>query len=54
MIEDIAEMQRLLTEVAEDVKRGRRSIRRATIAKLRRIAAIAETLAVTLEVGRCR
>ena len=54
MAEEIREMQRLLSEVADDLKQARQASRRRSIGKLRRIAALAETLALTLEMQQSK
>ena len=51
MNEDLAQLQRLLAEVDESLKRGRR---RQSINQLRRLASVASTIALTLELQSCR
>jgi hypothetical protein len=49
MDETLNAIQQLLAEVAEDLKAGTRSGRSAAVAKLRRVATLASTLAFTVE-----
>ena len=51
MNDDVAQMQQLLGEVGTCLEHGRR---RQTIEKQRRLAAIAATLALTLQLRSCR
>jgi hypothetical protein len=48
-VNDLAEMQQLLKEIAECLKAGSRPEKRKAIVKLERLAAIAGTLALTLK-----
>jgi hypothetical protein len=50
--EDISEIQRLLQEIAAHVKGGTATDTRKAVAKLERIAALASTLALTLQAAR--
>jgi len=52
MIESISEIKRLLHEVAEHLKTGAPADTRKATAKLKRIAALASTLALTVETAR--
>ncbi len=47
---DLAEIQQLLKQVADHLKAGSKTEKRQAIAKLERISAIAGTLALTLRV----
>ena len=49
-VNDLAEIQQLLKQVADHLKAGDKTVKRQAIAKLERIAAIAGTLALTLRV----
>lgn len=49
MMENVEEMQRLLQAVAEGLSTGRKSDRRKAIENLNRIAAVATTMALTLQ-----
>ncbi len=49
-VNDLAEIQQLLKQVADHLKAGDKTEKRQAIAKLERIAAIAGTLALTLRV----
>ena len=51
MREDLAEMQRLLAEIDRSLKGGNC---RQAINLLRRVASIASTMALTLELRTCR
>lgn len=51
MNEDLAEMQRLLEAIDQSLRRGRR---REAINQLRRLASVASTMALTLELRVCR
>jgi hypothetical protein len=52
MIKRISEIKRLLHEVAEHVKTGAPADTRKAAAKLKRIAALGSTLALTVETAR--
>lgn len=52
--EDVEEIQALLKEVVDHLRRGRLTDRRRAMHKLMRIASLATTMALTLDVGRCR
>jgi hypothetical protein len=52
MNEGIAEINRLLREVAEHMKTGTTPDTRKAVTKLERIAALAATMALTLKAGR--
>jgi hypothetical protein len=52
MEEGISEIQRLLQEIAAHVKGGTATDTRKAVAKLERIAALASTLALTLQATR--
>jgi hypothetical protein len=52
MNESISEIQRLLQEIVGHVKAGTTSDTRKAITKLERIAAVATTLALTLQAAR--
>jgi hypothetical protein len=52
MIESISEIKRLLHEVTEHLKTGASADTRKAAAKLKRIAALASTLALTVETVR--
>ena len=54
MDEDIKEIQTLLKEVVDHLTHGRQSDRRRAVQKLMRIASLATTMALTLQVGRCK
>ena len=54
MGEEIQEMQDLLKEVVEHLRRGQRSDRRIAKEKLRRIASLATTMAHILEASHGR
>ena len=47
---ELAEIQRLLQEIADHLKSGSKAERRAAITKLERINALSSTLALTLQV----
>lgn len=49
-VNDLAEIQQLLKQVADHLKAGDKTEKRQAIAKLERIAAISGTLALTLRV----
>ena len=49
-VNDLAEIQQLLKQVADHLKAGDKTEKRQAIAKLERIAVIAGTLALTLRV----
>jgi hypothetical protein len=49
-VNDLAEIQQLLKQVADHLKAGSKTEKRQAIAKLERISAIAGTLALTLRV----
>ena len=49
-VNDLAEIQQLLKQVADHLKAGDKTEKRQAIAKLERISAIAGTLALTLRV----
>jgi hypothetical protein len=50
--ESISEIQRLLQEIVGDLKAGTMAGTRKAIAKLERIAALASTLALTIQAAR--
>lgn len=52
--EDIREIQSLLREVVDHLKRHRQSDRRKAVHKAMQIASLASTMALTPDVGRCR
>jgi hypothetical protein len=52
MNESISEIQRLLREIVGHVKAGTTSDTRKAVTKLERIAAVATTLALTLQAAR--
>ncbi len=52
MQDTMTDMQRLLANVAEQLKSGEKSERTAAIKNLRRIADLATTLAFTIEAQR--
>jgi hypothetical protein len=52
MEEGIGEIQRLLHEIAAHLKGGTATDTREAVAKLERIAALASTLALTLQAAR--
>jgi hypothetical protein len=52
MNESISEIQRLLQEVADHLRTGTPANTRKAAAKLKRIAALASTLALTVETAR--
>jgi hypothetical protein len=52
MNESISEIQRLLQEIVGHVKVGTTSDTRKAVTKLERIAAVATTLALTLQAAR--
>jgi hypothetical protein len=52
MNESISEIQRLLGEVAEDLRTGTSADTRKAVAKVERIAALASTLALTIKTAR--
>ena len=52
MNESISEIQRLLQEIVSDLNAGTMTGRRKAVAKLEGIAALASTLAVTIQAGR--
>jgi hypothetical protein len=54
MIDSIEEMQRLLKETVESLQAGRKSDRRKAIESLNRLAAVATTLALTLQSQQSR
>ena len=54
MNEDIKEIQTLLKEVVGHLTHGRQSDRRRAMQKRLRIASLATTMALTLQVGRCK
>jgi len=52
MNESINEIQRLLQEIADHVKAGTTTDTRKAVTKLERIAALASTLALTIQAAR--
>ena len=52
MNESISEIQRLLQEIAGHLKSGTKTDTRKAVAKLERIAALASTLALTIQARR--
>jgi hypothetical protein len=54
MIDSIEEMQRLLKDTVESLQAGRKSDRRKAIESLNRLAAVATTLALTLQSQQTR
>jgi hypothetical protein len=52
MNESISEIQQLLQEIAGHVEAGTATATRKAVAKLERIAALASTLALTLQTAR--
>jgi hypothetical protein len=54
MIDSLEEMKRLLNDIAGHLKVGRKSELRKAIVKLSRIAALATTLALTLQIQNCK
>ena len=52
MNESISEIQRLVQEIANHLKAGTTTDTRKAIAKLGRIAAVASTLALTIQAAR--
>jgi hypothetical protein len=52
MNESISEIQRLLQEIADHMKLGTKTDTRKAVAKLQRIAALASTLALTIQARR--
>jgi hypothetical protein len=52
MNESISEIQRLLQEIAGNLKSGTKTDTRKAVTKLQRIAALASTLAFTIQAQR--
>jgi hypothetical protein len=52
MNESISEIQRLLQEIADHLKSGKKTDTRKAVTKLERIAALASTLAFTIRAQR--
>ena len=52
MNEGISEIQRLLQEIADHLKSGTKTDTRKAVTKLERIAALASTLAFTIQAHR--
>ena len=52
MNESISEIQRLLQEIVGHLKSGTKTDTRKAVAKLERIAALASTLALTIQAAR--
>jgi hypothetical protein len=52
MNESISEIQRLLQEIADHLKSGTKTDTRKVVTKLQRIAALASTLAFTIQAQR--
>jgi len=52
MNESVSEIQRLLQEIADHTKSGTKTDTRKAVAKLERIAALASTLALTIQARR--